>query len=236
MKNSIVIFFLFLGISSFCQGFIAGIDEENISLLMNKPVIANLASGEELSGRLVSAVSINGYLDKIAIKMENGEKVKLKPEDILRLMIKTSELAKLSMIADATVSIKKMTGTDFEEIVNRDFFVFETAMRSNKRGKLRLMQLLNPGFDSKIKVFADPNAQKTGGIDIGGFQLTGGADKSYLFVENEEKAVKVKKGSYKKNFNELFKSCPEMVKAFEGKKIKWNDVAGHVFLYDQICK
>jgi hypothetical protein len=110
-------------------------------------------------------------------------------------------------------------------------------MQHTKGDKIRLMQLLNPGFDSKLKVFADPNPNReTSGIGIAGVKLTGGIDKSYLFVQNSQKAILVKKGSYKKNFEELYKNCPAMVAGFTGEKIKWEDVAGHVFAYDQICK
>ena len=97
------------------------------------------------------------------------------------------------------------------------------------------MQLLNPGFDSKIKVFAEPS-KKTGGLNVGGLQLTGGEARAYLFVKGTEKSFEVKKGSYSKNFEELYSDCPQMLSTFQGEKIKWNDVALHVFAYDQACK
>jgi hypothetical protein len=67
-------------------------------------------------------------------------------------------------------------------------------------------------------------------------QLTGGEDKSYLFVKGGEKAFTVKKGSYSKNFEELFSDCPKMIEAYKNNKIKWDDVALHVFYYNQFCK
>ncbi len=140
------------------------------------------------------------------------------------------------MIAESTTSIKELTKTNFEEIVNREYIIFETAMRSNKAGKLRLMQLLNPGFDSQIKVFANPNANETSGFSVSGVKLSGGAKRSYLFLENSKKTIIVRKSNYKKNFEELYKNCPKMLTVFSGDKIKWDDIAGHVFIYDQSCK
>lgn len=236
MKHLIILILLFSTSTAMSQGFVTAVEKENLGVLFGNECKVVLASGEEISGKLSSGSIINGYLNSVTIKSESGEKSKFKPEDVAKLSIKASKLAKLSMIAESGSSIKELTNTNFDEIVKRDYIIFETAMRSNKAGKLRLMQLLNPGFDSKIKVFADPNAKETAGIGIGGVQLTGGADKSYLFVQNDEKAVLVKKGKYKNSFDELYQDCSTMLQAFEGERVKWGDVAGHVFVYDQVCK
>jgi hypothetical protein len=236
MKNIALFFFAITSLSSVAQGFITEVEQEELSVLFGNPCMVTLASGEQVEGKLSGGSMINGYLNNIAIKLENGEKAKFKPEDVARLSVKASKLAKLAMMAESTSSIKEMTGTNFDEIVNREYIIFETAMRHNKASKLRLMQLLNPGFDSQIKVFADPNAKETRGIGVQGIKLTGGTDKSYLFVQNDQKAVLVKKGSYKKNFDELYQNCPRMLQVFAREKVKWNDVAGHVFAYDQVCK
>lgn len=236
MKNFILLVFVFLFGNAIGQGFINPLDADDMTFISGKECIVKLASGEEITGKFLNGTMVSGYLSNFNIRLEDGEKAKFKPEDVARLSVKTSKLAKIAMMAESTSSIKEMTNTNFEEIVNREYIVFETAMRHNKAGKLRLMQLLNPGFDSQIKVFADPNAKETMGVGIGGMKLTGGADKSYLFVQKEEKAVLVKKGSYKKNFDELYKNCPAILQAFAGEKLKWNDVAGHVFAYDQACK
>lgn len=236
MKNSLTLLFILIACTGFSQGFINEVEQDELTVLFGNPCIVTLATGEEVNGKLAGGSMINGYLNSITLKKESGEKVKFNPEDISRLSVKASKLAKLAMIAESTSSVKELTNTNFDDVVNREYIIFETAMRHNKAEKLRLMQLLNPGFDSQIKVFADPNAKETKGVGIGGMKLTGGADKSYLFVQHNEKAVHVKKGSYKKNFDDLYQNCPKMLAVFAGEKVKWNDVAGHVFVYDQVCK
>lgn len=237
MKKLIAVSVLFLAsLATNAQGFIAALEENDMITLLGKPVIVTMADGSEITGKFSSGVLNMGYLDRITVKGEDGEKLKIQPEEIVRVLIKATGLAKLSMMASSASSIKEATKRDFNEIKNRDYIIFETAQRANKAGKLRLMQLLNPGFDSKIKVFADPNANQTAGIGVGGVKITGGEDKSYLMLQGKDKTVIVRKGSYKKNFEELYKNCPEMVNAFQGEKIKWDDVAGHVFAYDQMCK
>src|SRR5690606_34593241 len=201
-----------------------------------QPCLVRLKSGEEISATFKGASLLNGYLYKITIVGEDGAKVKFKPEDIERLLIKTSKLAKLAMIMESSSSVKEMTNANYDEIVNREYIIFETGLKASKKDKARLLQLLNPGFDDKIKVYADPEANETGGLEIGAVQLTGGAEKSYLFVMGDGKAIKVKKGSYRRNFDELYGECPEMLKVFAGEKIKWVDVAGHVFAHHQVCQ
>jgi hypothetical protein len=236
MKNLFASLLTLLSTLAIGQGFITEIEQNDLSTLFGNPCVVALATGEQIEGKLSGASIVNGYLNNITVKLENGEKSKFKPEDVARLSVKASKLAKLAMIVESTSSIKELTSTNFDEIVNREYIIFETAMRHNKASKLRLMQLLNPGFDSQIKVFADPNAKETRGIGVQGIKLTGGVDKSYLFVQNDQKAVLVKKGSYRKNFDELYGNCPKMLQVFAGEKIKWNDVAGHVFAYDQVCQ
>ncbi len=217
------------------QGFIASIDDDDFSALFGRPAIVKLVSGDSLSGKMTGGTIINGYLSTIKFKTDSGETSKFKPEDVERLSIKAGKMAKLAMISEAGSSLNEMAKANFNEIVDREYIIFETARRSTKKGTPRLMQLLNPGFDGGIKVFADPNARKTMGLSIGGAKLLGGEDKSFLFVQGGEKAVVVKKGSYKENFAELYEKCPAMLGEFKGEKLKWNDVAGHVWVYDRIC-
>lgn len=236
MKKIVFVLLTIVSTSVFGQGFIAEIEQDELSVIFGNPCVVTLVSGEQIEGKLGSGSMINGYLNNFTVKLENGAKAKFKPEEVVRLSVKASKLAKLAMIVESGSSVSEAVTTNFDEIVNRDYIIFETAMRHNKASKHRLMQLLNPGFDSQLKVFADPNAKETRGIGIQGVKLTGGTDKSYLFVQNDQKAVLVKKGSYKKDFVDLYGNCPKMLQVFAGEKLKWSDVAGHVFAYDQICK
>jgi hypothetical protein len=141
----------------------------------------------------------------------------------------------MAMMNESGSSVFRLAKTDFDDIINREYIIFEQALRATKKDKPAMMQLLNPGFDHVIKVYADPNANETTGLSVGGISVTGGKDKSYLFVKGNNKVVIVKKGSYKKNFDDLYGDCQQMMITFEGEKKKFNDMAGHVFVYDQIC-
>lgn len=236
MKNYVLILFVLIATIGKGQGFVTEVEDEGLSSLFGNPCTVELNNGEVVTGKLATGSMSNGFITFITVKLENGEKTKFKPEDIKRLSIKASKLAKLTMISESASSIQKMTQTNFDDINNREYIIFESAMAHNKSEKIRLMQLLNPGFDSKIKVFGDPNPnKKTSGLGIGDLQITGGEDKTYFFVQNNAKAVLVKQKNYDKDFAALYNKCPIMLESFTGKDIKWADVAGHVFAYDKLC-
>lgn len=216
------------------QGFVAAVDD-GFPALYGNPCILKLETGEEITGKFAGGTgSVNG-LRNIKVKLDNGEKAKFEPEQVVSLKIKASGLLKLTMIISSTSSVQAAKNADFKEIVNREYIIFETALTAKKTDPYRLLQLINPGFDSKIKVFAEPN-KKSGGFNVGGVQLTGGEARAYLFVKGTEKAVEVKKASYSKNFEELYSDCPVMLSEYQGEKINWDDVALHVFAYDKACK
>lgn len=231
---SLVTFALLVASNSFCQGFVAAIEDDGLGALYGNACILKLKSGDEIHGKFSGGTYIKDGLSKISIKLENGEKAKYTAEEVVSLHIKTSKLVKLFLVSEASSSIKEMNKADFNEIVNREYIIFETALAAAKSDKYRLLQLINPGFDSKIKVYAEPSA-KTGGFSMGGLQISGGEDRAFLFVKGGAKAIIVKKGSYAKNFETLYSDCSKMLSAFQGEKIKWDDVALHVFTYDQIC-
>lgn len=219
----------------FSQGFIAAISSDDIGVILNNPTTVILQNGDTLSGKLSSASLMNSYLKNVTLKLSDGSKRKLDAAEMKTLSVKTSALAKMAMMNESANSIVRTIKTDFNSILNREYIVFEQALRATKKDKPAMMQLLNPGFDHVIKVYADPNASETGGLQSGNVTITGGADRSYLFVRNGEKVVIVRKANYRKNFTELYGNCPDMLAAYEGDTITFNDIAQHVFVYDQLC-
>ena len=239
MKNvlgiGLVTVSLLLTGNAYGQSFVETVEDAGLAALFGNECVVALQSGEQITGKFAGGVYVNNGLTKIKIKLENGENAKFVPEQVVSLKVKASRLMKLSMISDAGSSIKEFANTDLNSIVEREWVLFETATTPRQKDTKRILQLLNPGFDSKIKVFAEPNA-KTGGLSLGGIQVTGGEERVYLFVKGGEKAIKVKKGSYSDNFQELYSDCPLMLEQFQGEKIRWDDVALHIYAYNELCK
>jgi hypothetical protein len=169
----------------------------------------------------------------LTIKPANSdEKLRFKAEGVARLRIKIDGLAKLEMLADKTSNLKKLANADFNEIIDRKYAYYEQVKIPGKE-KFVLTQLLNPGFDSKIRVFDKPIA-KTGETSINGIAVSGGEARAYYVVANGE-TLEVTKGKYAKEyFAKLFGSCSEMATEFP--KPEFDDFATHVLYFEKICK
>lgn len=222
----------------YSQSFVEPVEDVASLWSWSRDCIITTTEGEELQGKLFSGYITSGGIKSITIKDENGEKTKMNADLISCMKVKASDMIKFWMVAENAGSIKEITNMDFNEVMNKEYLIFEQALMPKKKDKPALVQLLNPGFDSKIKVYVDPKAKETKGVPkwmTAGVQVGGGEDKSYLFVKNQEKSIKVKKGDYKKDFNELYDNCQIIMDTYKGKKIKFKDLAGHVFIYDQLC-
>jgi len=217
----------------FAQSFVQPLD--NLSPMFGNVAIALDTKGNEIEGKLSGGTMVMGHLKSFTLKLDDGSKRKFKSDEVKLLKVKATGFVKFMMVTESLGSVKKMSNTNYDEISNKDWLIFEQALINRKKDKPRLLQLLNPGFDSKIKVFVDPTANETGGIGMGGMKITGGEDKSFLLVKDQTKAVKIKKKKYKKEFSNLFGDCNQMMEIFGGSKTKFQDMAGHVYAYDQSC-
>lgn len=97
-----------------------------------------------------------------------------------------------------------------------------------KKKMTLLLQLLNPGFANGIKVFFDPHAAETGGIEVRGLNVAGRDAKSYYFKKGNETAIKIEKKTYSKAIKTLYGDCAALQKNFD-KDMKWSSVEKHVF-------
>ena len=123
-----------------------------------------------------------------------------------------------------------------QEILGRGYAYFEKVDVQVKKKKnfVLMMQLLNPSFSSKIKVYHDPYAAETMSVGVGPVS-TGGDDKSYfIHVNGEDRAYKMEKKDYKEKFEELFGDCSAVMKKY-GAKIKWSEFPEALHMYSTEC-
>ena len=95
------------------------------------------------------------------------------------------------------------------------------------------MQLLNPTFCQKIRIYHDPFAAETMGIGVAGIQVTGGIDKSY-YIKQDGKVTRLYKKDYDDSFKTLFGSCSDLIQKY--KNFNWRDLNEHVFFFETACK
>jgi len=135
-----------------------------------------------------------------------------------------------SFLSDAT----KWDNDDLDQAMfGQGYTYFEqSAVMIKKKRKTLLVQLLNPHFSKKIKVYHDPLAHETMSLGVGGIKLVGGLEKSY-YVKKDGKpaAVRLFKKDYKKEFKGFYSSCTKVSKM----KPNWEDFALHVYTVAKEC-
>ncbi|AZQ61694.1 hypothetical protein EI427_05440 [Flammeovirga pectinis] len=236
MKNLIsFIVCIFLSTAIYAQSFLPALSVQG--MVSSKEAYVILNDGTKITGKVSTASLTNNILKSVTIKDIDGTKHKFKADQIKEFAVKPKDLFKLEQSANAG-SIKELSGRNFDDIVDQEYAYYEQAILPGKKNKFALMQLLNPGFDHVIKVYKDPNAKQTGGLDVGGIKVTGGIDKSYLVTNvGSNRAILIEKKKYEKEARKvIFDKCPDIFnKYYEGDKFKWKDFAEHVYVYDQLC-
>lgn len=188
------------------------------------------AAGETLEGQLKNAATGPNGLISFKLTDFNGRDHKFKAEDVKELKIKVDGLAKLEIIAEQSSNISKLANSNFDEIVQREYIIWQQLKHPTK-DKFLLLQLLNPGFDSKIKVYQKPNAE-SGETSVGGVAVSGGEATAYMLVKDGKTILMTKKDYKKGGYTELFSDCEQM----NNPKPDFKEIALDVFSYDQLCK
>ncbi|MFD2200837.1 hypothetical protein [Shivajiella indica] len=196
---------------------------------LSREVYLILKNGDKISGQLLNSTSGRG-INKVKLMDDSGIKHEFKAIEIFELGIFSNEMVKAQYLNESSASIKAMIKTDRSAIKQNDYVVFRNAQLNG--GKELLLQLLNPHFDDKIEVFHAVNARKTTPLRKGTITLTGEMQRVYLVSKEGSSTFKVKKGSYRKSFHQLFTDCPDLMSI---KKPKFRDFGRHIYYYTESC-
>ncbi|NNE29343.1 MAG: hypothetical protein HKN16_06890 [Saprospiraceae bacterium] len=121
---------------------------------------------------------------------------------------------------------------DQDKIARGYVYIESSDVMVKKKRMQLLVQLLNPHFSQKIKVYHDPLAGETASIGIAGVKVAGGLDKSYYVKKESAKAaVRLKKKDYSDEFRGFYSSCKTVSKM----EPKWKEFATHVHAYATKC-
>ncbi len=195
-----------------------------------KKVYVTLLDGTEIVGKLKRVYKEKGLITAIKIKDENGIKHKLKSGkiDFVFLPISKNEVEKKR--SDFFNNIKNWnTDKMYEHLVYNGYTYFEsTSVKIKGKNKKVLLQLLNPSFSDKVKIYANPRSIKSY-VNIGKLIIASNIKSYYISKENDF-AFKIKKRNYKKEFNTLW-NCDEVIKKFPRKK--WKNIVKHIKAYTE---
>jgi hypothetical protein len=221
----LIILWLFDQFQSKAQALLPPLEEMPLS----RQAYLILKNGNRITGEVMNTTSGRG-INKVVIRDDSGAKNEFKANTIYEFGIISNAMVKAQYLNKSSESIKAMFKTDRSAIKMNDFVVFRNAQM--KGGKELLLQLLNPHFDDKIQVYHSVNSRKTTPLRKGTITLTGEMQRAYLVSKNGSEIFKVKKGSYKKAFNQLFEDCPNLLTV---RKPKFKDFGKHIYYYTENC-
>ena len=202
-----------------------------------KTAYITLMDGTEVKCTIKKISRKKGLIQEIKVRNEAGKKVKYKPNEIAYMYLPPSGLDKLGKAMDFLGDAKKWTDEKLEQdLLNQGYVYFEQSdVKLKKKTKSMLMQLLNPGFSVKVKVYHDPWAKETMSLGVGAVKVVGGIAKSYYVkLDTDKAAFRLKKKNYRSEFKLLWKSCPAVKESVNA--VKWNEFTKHIITYTECEK
>ncbi|MFK5855699.1 MAG: hypothetical protein QM503_06175 [Bacteroidota bacterium] len=229
--TTISLLILFFASTLSAQNFSTMINNENIAWLRDYTITT--ADGDVYETEKLSSYSAaNGRLKSLSFKTKDGVKHKLKADEISEVRARLTKFAKAATISDnATKSIKSAVTTDYAGIIAENLVRFNSVEYNKKKGKKAMLQLINWGFDQKLKVYPDP-ASESGTTSVTGIAVSGGQIKSYFIVKGDQ-TFTVNKKSYKKLYNGIYGDCSEM--EVNPKSITIKNLAQDILKYNSSC-
>jgi hypothetical protein len=235
MKQLIAAFSLMLAMATTAQTFAPAFN----GFSKKKPTYITLKDGTELTVNLKSLKYKKGLIDDLKIIDENGEKVKINPEEISHMYVPPSNIAKFNQMVDAATDVTKIADNELSSEHLKDGYLYMESSNvqiKKKKTQYCMLQLMNPAFSKMVKVYNDPYAAESASVGVGGMTVAGGLDKSYYIkIEGEDVAKRIKKKEYKKDMEEIFTKCPDVVSKY-GADPSWSEFEQFIYEYTIKCQ
>ena len=194
--------------------------------------------GTQIQANLKDFKYKKGLIEAIKLKdIAGGKKQKIKPEKIKHMYVPISGWSKLDAFVDVKTDATQWGKTNLKkDIFEKGYVYFEKSnVKIKKKTRTLLLQLLNPSFSAKVKIYHDPHAKETLGAGIGGIKVAGGHAKSYYIKKGDNTAYKVLKKTYKEEYKMIFEDCSSLVEQIDANR-NWVDFVGHIYQYATDCQ
>lgn len=203
-----------------------------------KVAYITMDDGTQIQANLKDFKYKKGLIEAIKLKdISGGKKQKIKPEKIKHMYVPISGWAKIDAFYDVKSDATQWGKTNLKkDIFAKGYIYFEKSeVRIKKKTRTLLLQLLNPAFSSKVKIYHDPHAKETLSAGIGSIKVAGGHAKSYYIKKGDATAYKVLKKTYKEEYKMIFEDCPSLVEQIDANR-NWVDFVGHIYKYSTDCQ
>ncbi|MBT2162220.1 hypothetical protein [Zobellia barbeyronii] len=214
----------------------AAFDPAYSSYSRKKPAYVTLKDGTKLEADIKDVDRKKGQINEIKFIKPDGEKVRVKAEEIVDLYMAPSGLEKLNNQGNFMNDATKWGKTDASKYMNKGYTMYTNQMVSLKNKKKEeeyLMQVVNPKYSQFIEVYSDPWAKQTASIGIGGMKLAGGIAKSYYIKKGDEKVLWLTKKDFDEHFESLFMDNDKFKAKYGGEKFKWSLLGVYILDYTE---
>ncbi len=204
---------------------------------VKKDAFITLKDGKEVVGQFRNAKRKKGLFLSIVIKDKKGNKKTYMADQIKYMYLPASGLDKIGKVLD---EVYDATSWDDDSSLNQEhlkegYAYFESVTtKVKKKTRVTLLQVLNPAYCQKVRIYNNPWSGETASLGIGGIKVAGGDSKSYYVrAVDQEKAFLLKKKNYDKEFKNLYGTCKSFLKKY--KKMKWSKIEEHVYEHAKSC-
>jgi hypothetical protein len=229
LKNYLI---LLLAIGSTAHVYGQSILTPSKSFSHKKTSYVTLTDGTEIKGNIEDIDRKDGLIKLVKIRDGSGIKHKFKAEMIEEMYLMPSGFDKMVKAINVIHDASKWNDEKIDQdLVNQGYVYFVNAsVKLKKKARPLLMQLLNPDFSKKVKIYDDPFAKQSISANVGGVKVAGGNAKSYFIqVGDDQAAYKVEKKRYKKEFLPLWNKCDAIISKYP--EINWSDLTQHTLDY-----
>ncbi|WP_337043434.1 hypothetical protein [Emticicia sp. 17c] len=194
----------------------------------------NLENGTLIEGIMKAVNRKNGLITSVVLTPTGtNKKLKINSEEILNMYLPISSFNKFDNAVNRAFN-KHIKGINIE-ITDHGYAYFEKTkvVKKNEIEEL-LLQLVNPSFSDKIKVYDIPLSKQTTSTEIGGIGIELNENKAYFVKVGEATAVKLRKKDYDEAYTALYKDCPVLVNNLKDDH-RWSKFGEHLWTYTKQC-
>jgi hypothetical protein len=198
------------------------------------PATVRTTGDEVLQGKVATLLFTRHGLSRLTLQQEGGNKRRFRAAEVDEVVIDLGVAAHVGMLLEATTTVRKAFRGSLPQRIDHDQVVFRRFAWPRPSDSV-LLQLVNPGFDSRIGVYYLQSAKK-GSITVLGLPITGDESKAFVVVKDHGEPLSVTSRHYARDqFDLLFGDCAEMLQRQEAADRDFDSFARHVWLYDQLC-
>lgn len=196
----------------------------------------NLEDGTKVEGIIHSINRTNGLIKSISITpIGETKRLSLKADAISSMYLPISSFNKLDNSINRAFSEHVRNRMVNTELTDQGYAYFEkTKVVKRKDVEELLLQLLNPSFSEKIRVYDIPLSKETVSTEVGGVTIALDENKSYFVKVGETTAVKLRKKDYDDAYVALYKDCPALVQKLKSDH-RWSRFDEHLWAYTTQC-